>query len=405
MLSDLEVSLQIWEQTPEGCVHTRILSYDLKGQIPKAIIQTVMTQQADLPRIMDAHLSRVKKRRKSITPVKSLNYESLYRVLKEQDASSAAKKRKNTEKKAEPDSDSESIVDMSSSIEVLTRSRKDAPSILTEGFALLLPVLLHHMFLSLNPFEMIDQVAPFAVWLSMVWVMRWVCLEHLLHHSILLPSSLLPNLQKGAITTSGRRGTTRCNFSVNLRSMDRFIERKRGKDKNQDDAKMQHIVTRALARAMARNPGLIARQAFPSLPPMYNATTVLHDDTSELTSRDIWIPMEAQLSIPSIASFLSRPEKMVEPTFWETHILGPSCRLWVSDDETQRNHPPVKIDWSAPDSPLTVVISIYLKRQTHVITTRHLDVSLTFQSSDVAACRSFSKEVEQLVQMPEICDE
>jgi hypothetical protein len=362
-----------------------------------------MTQQADLPRLMDAHLTRVKKRSESITAAKKLIYESLYQVLKEQDASRSAKE-KGSKKKAKPDLDSESIVDMSSSTGTATRSRDSEPNILLESLVLLGPLLLHRL-LTIIPLDIISHAAPFVVLFSVVWSVRWVCLEHLLRYSILLPSSLQPSMQAGTITTATMKGSTRCHFTVNLRSIDRFIERRRGKDENKAQAKMPQIVIRALARAMARNPGLIARQVLPSLPLVYNASMVLHDDTTERACQAIWVPPEEQQCIQAIADFLSSPEEMVQPSIWEAHILGPSCRLWVSLDQTQRNHPPVKIDWCAPDSPLTVVISTYLKRPTGVITTKHLDVSLTFQSSDVAACRSFAKQVQQLVQMPEMCDE
>eukprot|EP00980_Cylindrotheca_fusiformis_P004899 scaffold1041_cov121-Cylindrotheca_fusiformis.AAC.4 len=446
----LEVSLQVWEQTPAGCVHTRILSYDLKGQIPRAIIQTVMTQQAELPRIMDAHLTRVKKRRRnnnnnarsSITSVSKLDYEALYQVLKDKNAAALVKKKKKKEKEKKEAaaaarrnknkaSDNDSIVEPSSSLTgTATQSRADAPSIWMESMVLLSPVLCHKLLsLVLNGWNVTSWMTPWVVAVCMVLAVRWICLEHLLRYSILLPQkATIPAAGGGVATTfmkkTTRQGITRCNFSVNLRNIDRFLERKRGREDKQatsssttkqpppPKAEMSHVVIRALARAMAKNPGLIAVRPLPSLPLVYTATTVLHDDTTETTCQAVWIPPQEQLSIPAIAKFLSnsssnKPNEVTssQPSFLETNVLGPSCRLWVSDDETQRNRTPIKIDWSAPDSPLTVAISIYLRRQTQLITTKHLQVSLAFQSSDVAACRAFSKEVEQLIQMPEMCDD
>ena len=82
----MDISLQIWEQTPTGCTHTRIISYDLKGQIPKAIMQSVLTQQGDLPRIMDVHLQKIKKRPTYNTIADGIQLNScepIYELLKE----------------------------------------------------------------------------------------------------------------------------------------------------------------------------------------------------------------------------------------------------------------------------------------------------------------------------------
>ena len=89
---DLGISLQLWQQTPKGCIHTRILSYDLKGNIPGTIIQSVLTQQGDLPRIMDAHLQKIKGRatyEKIPAGITLQDYDSIYTLLDDNNAAAS----------------------------------------------------------------------------------------------------------------------------------------------------------------------------------------------------------------------------------------------------------------------------------------------------------------------------
>ncbi|KAL3939500.1 MAG: hypothetical protein SGBAC_005785 [Bacillariaceae sp.] len=424
----LNVSLHVWEQLPSGgCKHTRILSYDLKGQIPKAIMQTVMTQQADLPRIMDAYLHKVKNRGNSIRQVPEITYESLYTVLKKQNnvTKKSKAKRRNSKTgsvvstKSDDDrydvlsqaySDSGSIVDMSPTTETEFRSRREPPNVLLEGIVLLAPLLVHHLLKNswigtsvLLRFVPLDShlTSLILTLASIFFAIRWVTVEHMLHSSIQLSS------EHDVFRLSGRNGKTQCHFTFNLRNMERYLKKKNDtKEKGVPKTELSHVVIRALALATEHNPQSVARRVFPSFPLVYNPSVVLHDESASFPlDQPIWIPAEQQHSVESVTGYLSDPKAQVDPNLLESHLLGPSCRLWVSPDHSQHTHPVVQVDWHAPDSPLSIVISSYLKRQTHIHITNHLDVSMAFQSNDVAACRSFAKQFQQLIQIPHMCDE
>lgn len=418
----------MWEQLPSGgCKHTRILSYDLKGQIPKAIMQTVMTQQADLPRIMDAYLHKVKNRGNSIRQVPQITYESLYTVLKKQNnvTKKSKAKRRNSKTgsvvstKSDDDrydvlsqaySDSGSIVDMSPTTETEFRSRREPPNVLLEGIVLLAPLLVHHLLKNswigtsvLLRFVPLDShlTSLILTLASIFFAIRWVTVEHMLHSSIQLSS------EHDVFRLSGRNGKTQCHFTFNLRNMERYLKKKNDtKEKGVPKTELSHVVIRALALATEHNPQSVARRVFPSFPLVYNPSVVLHDESASFPlDQPIWIPAEQQHSVESVTGYLSDPKAQVDPNLLESHLLGPSCRLWVSPDHSQHTHPVVQVDWHAPDSPLSIVISSYLKRQTHIHITNHLDVSMAFQSNDVAACRSFAKQFQQLIQIPHMCDE
>jgi hypothetical protein len=190
--------------------------------------------------------------------------------------------------------------------------------------------------------------------------------------------------------------------------MERYLkEKNEAKEKGAHATELSHVTIRALALAMEHNPQSVARRVVPSFPLIYNPSVVLHDESALAPSdQPMWVPVEQQHSVESVTGYLSDPMAEVEPNFVESHLLGPSCRLWVSPDHQQHNHPMVQVDWHAPDTPLSIVISSYLKRQAYgAHTTKHLDVSMTFQSHDVAACRSFAKQFQQLIQIPDMCDD
>eukprot|EP00934_Nitzschia_sp_Nitz4_P004077 Nitzschia sp. Nitz4//scaffold219_size35776//10734//13049//NITZ4_007820-RA/size35776-snap-gene-0.67-mRNA-1//-1//CDS//3329542308//4067//frame0 len=77
----LNVSFNLWTPTSsgDGCVHTRILSYDMNGSIPQKITQTIMQQQAALPRQLDLFLRRTNQ--ENSDPSVPLDYDSLYHYL------------------------------------------------------------------------------------------------------------------------------------------------------------------------------------------------------------------------------------------------------------------------------------------------------------------------------------
>jgi len=409
-----------------GCKHTRILSYDLKGQIPKAIMQTVMTQQADLPRIMDAYLYKVKKRRGSkITAVSEITYESLYTVLKNNQSSSknVRKQRRKSSSgsvmSAKSDDDRSEVLSQANSdfsifetspiTEVEFRSRSAPPDILLEGIVLLAPVMLHHLLKSSGVMTVLVRFIPVdpqflsvvITLVAMIFAVRWIVVEHLLHSSIQLASD------HEILSLPGKNGKTQCHFTISLRNMERYLkEKNKAKENGASDRETSHVLIRALTLAMEHNPQSLARRIFPTFPLVYNPSVVLYDDSSSFPSdQPVWISPEQQQSAEHITDYLSDPKAEVTPNLLEAHLLGPSCRLWVSPDHKQHNHPLVQIDWHAPETPLSIVVSTYLKRQTHSQTTNYLDVSMTFQSHDVGACRSFAKQFQQLIQMPDLCDE
>ena len=402
---DLDISIQIWEKTPTGCTHTRIISYDLKGQIPKAIVESVLMQQSALPRIMDAHLQKIKKRPTYNTIPKGIqlnNYESIYQLLKEQDAITTAERKKKKELSTTTMNGhdfGQSIVDESMTTRTCTASRSQAPSIFVESIVLLSPVLVHQLI-----------GHSLFVFASIVFCVRWVILEHLLRYSILLPSSNKPTMQEAS-------GTTCCNFTVDLKGIKKFLLTKQEeskKDKAVTKVDSIHIIVRSVSRVMAKNPALFARK-FPLLPYLYSTDIVLHNqlevnsDKQEHT-RGLWIPAENHQSIKGVADYCTSPNTSShqQPNLLHRHILGPSCRLWILPDNTQSDNKNNKIEmeWKMEGCPLNIVISTILQKDGNSRKeTKHLGVSMTFQSPDVASCHSFAEQIQQLIQSPELCDE
>lgn len=385
---DLGISLQIWQQTPKGCIHTRILSYDLKGNIPGTIIQSVLTQQGDLPRIMDAHLQKIKGRatyEKIPAGITLQDYDSIYTLLDDNNA--AASK---VGQVPEMNGDEGTVVNDSNGSH-RTSSRNQPPGIALESIVLLFPILLHRLLAMSTILE--SWHAPFVI-ASILFCVRWVIIEYLLCFSILLPNSEVP--------IEAPKESTRCHLTVDLRGVEKFLSAKQGENGEAEthEADYMHIVIRAVSRAMSKNSALFAR-AFLLLPPVYSTDIILHNQSKIGQKSELWIPPEKHHSIEAIATYCSSVNK-VYPNMLQRVILGPSCRLLMLPE----NDHEIQMEWKTNDCPLNIVVSPHLKSdRKYIRPRRHLGITMTFQSSDVALCHSFAEQVQQLIQLPEMCDE
>jgi hypothetical protein len=388
----LHVSFNFWRPLAEGgCSHTRIISYDLNGQIPKQLTQTILQQQATLPKVMALYLQTIKPA--AVTSTFDMDYDSIYKALGQPSPTPSPPTANQRELWHEDDS-----IVMSPTIP--TVPPPPPPSVWVEILVLLSPILFLRWMSSVS-FRYDFVVFGIASFLAI----RWVVLQHRLQHSRLLPAHQLGQLS--AKSTS----TTCCRFTVHLKDALRFLsnEQEAKQELGQDAAAVgaelgvTHILIRALVRAMEKQPALIAR-SFPCFPTVYSMDMVWHN-TNNKTSQ--WIPPTKQHSVQAIADYLEATPKA--PSFWQTSVLGPSCRLWTPCDDSdpcQGGGVVDLVEWSGMDCPITVVVSsLREEHQDPTQTTTDLSICVTLQSSNSEACQSFAEHVQQLIQSPELCDD
>jgi hypothetical protein len=252
---------------------------------------------------------------------------------------------------------------------------------------LLAPVLLYRLLSSVS--FRFDHVL-FCI--TAAWAIRRIVLQHLLQHFLLLPES------QHSLHSAANGGTTLCRFTVDLKGVLRFLSNEQEAKMGQEDdggpeVLVTHIILRALGRAMAQQPGLIAR-GYPLLPLLYNMDMVLHE------AKTVKLVRHAdEKSIQEIANALLESTPKEESPF---PLFAPSCRLWTTPDS---DHCQVDLEVTTlTDCPIAVVVSgIRLEKLVETATT--LSTSITIQSSNVDACRSFAEQLQQLIQFPEMCND
>jgi hypothetical protein len=417
----LAISLNVWRliEGGGGCVHTRIISYDLNGNIPKTLIQTILQQQATLPRIMDIHLQKSKMTNTqehdssatattatattatttATTPALEMEYDSIYKAL-EHAAQATTPNTDGTMRMARTDS----IVTSSSTTTtaIILPSCAPPPSVWNEIVVLLAPLVLYRFLSSFG----LQLHPPVVFVITSILAVRWVFLQWLLQYVCLLPD----RVQTTSNTSTS--GTTCCRFTVDLKGVLRFLsneQESRAEEAGQDDDDgapellVTHIVLRALARAMAQQPGLMARNGYYPvvLVPFYYycMDICLHDNNHKTR----WISHADKRSISEMAHHLqASPTRSQE-------FFGPSCRLWTTTpDYSDRGPVDLELSTATVDCPIAVVVSgirLEAEQERNNKTTTHLSISITFQSSnDIEACRSFAEQVQRWIQFPEMCD-
>ena len=377
---ELHVSLNVWQLRPEGgSIHTRMISYDLNGDIPKSIVNNLMERQGKLPRIMDLHLQKTKEG----NTVVGMEYEAFYNKLKE------------VEQDDKEDSDGDDIKakdTVTCTDSIVTTPGADASlsssylRLLQDSLVLLFPIALHRLLAVFSNFN------PYVFLITSILAIRWVLLRWMLQYFQSLPNDI-KDAFSSFLAVDGCN--TSCRFVVDLKEVSRFLSSEQNTKKDLDAESVElvatHVVLRALGQAMAKQPGLIARR-YPFLPPLYSIDMCLH----EYHRPTKWVSNIHLRSIQDIANCLSL-KASATPTTPQT-LFGPSCRVWVVPVTDQ-----FQMDFNSTlsDCPINVVLSSSLQGETDEVMT-HLTVSITIQSSDMEACLSFVEQAKQLIQSPEM---
>ena len=424
----LKISLNLWHSTDGGVTttHTRILSYDLNGKIPKTLIQTILQQQATLPRIMDLYLQKSKKNRpdsscSSRSSSLEMEYDSIYTALVEESTSNENNKVHGRSLAARTNSIvvSSSWAPKSNNATMIPIASPLAhpPSLWKETIVLLAPIGIYK-FLSNQPFfdkngVPLSFVNPHVLFLvTGVLAIRWVLLQWMMTHVCLLlsKSNSSDDNQNGLMTTTTGGGTTCCRFRINLKG-DCFSPSQLGSGDTTDDTLDDQIMTKAIVlkalhRAMAQHPGLMTRHGFyPILlfQAFYNLDICFHDDDGNKK----WLSHVDQQQRP-----ISEMMQSLEP--WPTlgqEFFGPSCRVvWTTTKRTEEADSSddcegsIHVDWNVPECPIAVAVTDVPALDQE--STNSLAISITIQSTNVDACQSFAEQVRLWTQSPDTiaCD-
>lgn len=385
----LHVALNFFRLTENGtCFHTRIMSYSLNGTIPNKMMQSILEQQATMPRVMDVYLSNRKKRSTDALPTfgSYMDYDTIFKVLEDVDR---AYGRPHTQNQ---DLDRTVSFVPSDKRQGAKRSTQAPPIWKHEALVLLTPIVVYNLICMLTP-----TFGALSFLVMIVFAIRWVILQHLLALFSLAPinagSTRDPHVGVG---------TTSCRFNADLKGVLRFLS-------NEKEAKSQlgeggteilvsHIVVRSLVKAMAEHPNLVSRN-YPFLPSLYSIDVMVHDQKSP---SPIWVPNADDMTIQDVADFLASKSTSSASSSNTSvpDIFGPTCRLWTTPDSV---HAQVDVDVNTIDCPIVVCISgIRLEKESKTPT---LSVSVNFNSANVDACRLFSERVQSLIQFPEMCDD
>lgn len=401
----LNVSMHIWKPTPGGgCTHIRIVSFDLNGAMPKPLVQTIHQQQATLPpRAMDLYLQGIKSTKKDtqdMTNRYQMDYVSMYRAIDRVKSRSQQSLRHN---------DSMVVCPANPTEQFSFKGTNDV-NVLMESIVLLIPLVLQRLLVSVSP--RLEMVACLT---AMVLSVRWVLVQHLLGFFRLQP------LQKGLTSPGSIEERTICRVGLDIKTLLAFLENeKQARTALGEDGlaalDVNHVLLRAIAKAMHRCPVLLVR-SFPLLPPLYNMDVEWHDPQHRLP---IWIPSSELWSIQTIADFCATNQGFANPVIWSLpRMLGPVCRFFTSscNSSFQSNRTIVSASPMTHDCPISILVYPYGSLPLN--TTKPIDISsvqdneypgsrleliITLQTTEVAVCQQFVEEIERSILYPELCD-
>jgi hypothetical protein len=249
----------------------------------------------------------------------------------------------------------------------------------------------------------------------MFFCVRWVLLQQLLCHSRILPK----DKSKVAMVTRAGGGATLCRLSMNIKTILTFLDNEREAQvalgiEDLPTLEFNHVLLRSISKAMQKHPALLTR-TIPFIPPLYNLDMQWHRFVAELPLR---IPSAQQGSIQSIADLAERHQKAQttkEHSWFPKFVLGPSCQVWTSAERVLSQESGCTISsrvvMNANGCPISILLQTACastvtngdKRQLENEDST-LDLLFSFQTIDRALCESFVREVQKLLQFPELCD-
>jgi hypothetical protein len=176
-------------------------------------------------------------------------------------------------------------------------------------------------------------------------------------------------------------------------------------DEGNDLAEWQldHVLLGAISQAIQNYPMLVAR-SLPFFPSLYNLDMQLFQAGSTVAKT---IPSQHQRSIQAIANYCAESDGSRSTSFegFVTVLLGVTCDVWIHDLSKVPSPNSVfshSIDEHRTCGSLVTVVA-YLGKEKGSTSLSMLDLSISFQSSDLESCELFTKDVARSVQYPELC--
>jgi hypothetical protein len=375
------VALNFWTLKSEGCYHARIVSFQLNGHIPPTLTQTIMEQQANMPRVMDTYLTKLKQHSSLLQERQyKMEYQAIYEAIDQTRKSALCAET------ASPIPESQIISSRSVQHPCLS-----SPTVIKEAMVLLAPLVLYMLLSFVN-----RRGSSLFLFFAIPCSIQYAISGHLLAVFRVLSRTQQRKLRFLI------KGSTCCRFTVDLKGVLRFLanEKEAGEDEtlaannNNNEILISHILVRALGKAMFQLSHLTVRQ-YPSLPPLYAVDVVFHD---HMNGKSIWVDRADEMTVQEIADYFTSDAATVPKSFWQT-LLGPTCHVYASPDSDLAQ---VDMDVKLEGVPITVCVSgIRLEKGNRK---PNLSVAITIQSTDVDDCRAFAETVQKLIQFPEMLE-
>lgn len=260
---------------PSKCHITRILSYDLGGNLPRNLTNTVLMQQAGIPGVLTKHLLQVEPSppERLISNNGPLTNEGLIHdvveeLLQEDEAlQTSARRQLNFDKSVQekvagmgsaPSPDDTAVADTE---ERQQTSFSSEQSILMTGLVLLAPLVMYNLAstIDMESFIIEDELDECTMKEEWILFLLHPCLLFCVTAFFAVRYVVLQTLGERLLVPvlSGRCSPTTCRFAVDLKGVIRFINMKK-EEKNHSprtqytpaEISMVHIVAIALVKAM-----------------------------------------------------------------------------------------------------------------------------------------------------------
>lgn len=380
------VSVVVGSETQIHCQFTRLLSFDLAGNIPQQLSNAISHQQANLPAIISnyIHDNPSEFPDSIVDNGKVLSNELLVGSVIQP-------------LKPDPfeNHDTSVVAGTDATVHLASPSySRTLPSWHVQLFTLFVPVFLHWMMSSLH---LVGSGLAFC--LAAFYVIRTIVLWH-------IGDEIRRKKENPSIISH-----VTCRLRIDLKGILRYISNKHEErdemNSTHPDISAIHIVASALAHALKKEPLLLTRKV--SIPWFFIRRVV--DASNEPIDVSICENGGDVVTLPYVDRRTIQQIAESQKISYMGNNLGKCLILAMSNyDEGD-----VTTDAAPMHDDVTVVAvlgGVHLERngatQSQLNPKPYLNISLTIvgthQSVDLVTCRRFADEVAKLLQYPEICE-
>mmetsp|Transcript_10585 Transcript_10585/g.24735 ORF Transcript_10585/g.24735 Transcript_10585/m.24735 type:complete len:560 (-) Transcript_10585:86-1765(-) len=278
---------------------------------------------------------------------------------------------------------------------------EDHLSIEKASLVLLAPLVVYRVLMAMSLFRL--AALCFAVTSTMV--LRWVAIQHLTMAATLFTDGDDKKSDGSSARMPRGRGSICCRIKEDLLSA----------CKANGEAKVSHILVRALAEAVSRQPRLVSKKL--CVLPSFYSTDIMYIDlnnnskTEDPSHRGVLVSKADEKDISEIIHCFARAEKQQNKsspiTFVQQAVLGPAGKVVMASavEETDDNNgfESVHLDMNIADCPITVFVSRTFtsgrssERKSRKPKTPTFEISINIRSTDVNACRNFAKDFQRSI--------